>query len=139
MYENSIPVILFRTNYLRLRDIPLFAQKIGYWLEKFQKFYRKIQPSGEVHRFCLFYFPGKQKLYYHLRTDFYALSFQPWNNFPGGSQLSGSIDMNPSRAKLKLQSGSSTIKVPGIFKAPLSIKAIKFNYSMVSLLTGLGY
>lgn len=126
IYENSIPAILFRTNYLRLRDIPPLAEKIGYWLEKFQKLYRKIQPSGEVHRFCLFYFARKQKPYYHLRTDFSALSFQPWNNLPGGSQLSGSIDMNPSRAKLKLQSSSSTINVPGIFKAPLVLKRLNF-------------
>lgn len=124
IYENSIPKILFKTNYLRLRDIQPFTKGIGYWPEKFQKLYRKIQPSGQLNNVSLFYFSRKKKPYYHLKTDFSALSFQPWDNWPGSSSLAGSIELTPSRGKLKLQSNATKIQAPKIFKNPIVLRQL---------------
>lgn len=124
IYENLIPAILFKTNYLRLKDICSLAERIRYWPEKFQKLYRKIQPSGELHNFSLFYFPDKKRPYYQLKTDFTALSFQLWDNLSGNPQLFGSIDLTPSGGKLQLQSKTSTIKIPGVFKNPFILKQL---------------
>ena len=123
IYENSTPKILFKTNCFRLRDIRPFT-KIGYWSDKLQKLCRKIQPSGKLNRFSLFYFSRKHKPYYHLKTDFSALSFQPWDNWPGSSSLSGSIELTPSRGKLQLQSNAARIEAPKIFKNSIILRQL---------------
>lgn len=127
IYENSTPRILFKTNYLRLRDIRPFTKMVGYWPEKFQKLYQKIQPSGKLDHFSLFYFSRKKKPYYHLKTDFSALSFQPWDNLPGSLNLAGSIELTPSRGKLQLQSNATKIKAPKIFKNPMILKQLNIT------------
>ncbi|MFW0065496.1 MAG: YhdP family protein [Coxiella endosymbiont of Dermacentor silvarum] len=124
IYENLVPMILFKTNYLRLKDIYPLANRIRHWPEKFQKLYRKIQLSGEFHNFSLFYFPDKKRPYYHIKTDFTALSVQPRDHLSSGSQLFGSIDLTPSRGKLQLQSNTSVIKIPRVFKNPLTLKQL---------------
>ena len=130
------PLLTFflKTDHFDLRDMDVLAESIGFWPQKIQTLYQKLQPKGQLKNLTVLYAP--QTSYYHIISEFTDLGFHAWNNLPNVSHVAGSIDISPSKGKLALQSTQSTITIPQIFRQSFTLNQLQLTADWRRNVTG---
>ena len=121
-HTKSLPTFFLQTDHFDLRNMSVLTESIGFWPQKIQTLYQKLQPQGQLQNLTVLYVP--QASYYHITSDFTDLGFHAWKNLPSVSHVAGSIDISSS-GKLASQSTHSTIAIPQIFRQPFALEQLQ--------------
>jgi uncharacterized protein (TIGR02099 family) len=62
---------------------------------------------------------------YSLKTEFAAIALAAHQGIPGGSNLSGSLDMTERSGRMRLDSQSATVALPKLFADPLAFDTLR--------------
>lgn len=62
---------------------------------------------------------------WYLKTNFYQLGWQSWQQFPAIDGLSGSLAINPKQGKLSLNSKDFTLSLEEVFPKPINLTAME--------------
>lgn len=114
-------------DYLRLQDITYFILRAKDHFNKLNLIsdatvdaIKKIAPMGELHGLGLEYQQSEDaRTQYALSLHFSDLGFKPWKTIPGVSGLSGSVQADGKGGRIILNSQSSTITLPDLFRKAL--------------------
>lgn len=66
---------------------------------------------------------------YTARGAFRDVAIRPWGSLPGFSRLSGTLDADENRGSLLLQTSGTSLKLPGVFVAPIALDSLQAQLS----------
>lgn len=113
---------LLRARHLNLDDLSAFLATlpdeyaVPLWL-------RSLKPTGDVDDFVL-QLTGDPTAptAYSLQTGIRGLSLQPYDRIPGVQGLSGRLSLDTTSGEMQLASEASTLDMPRLFPAPVSLR-----------------
>ncbi|UTH73298.1 YhdP family protein [Chromobacterium sp. IIBBL 290-4] len=83
--------------------------------------FARFSPQGELHQVTLSWKgPAESPRSYQLASRFHQLGWQPFDDLPGVSGVSGSIAFSEAGGSLKLDSGKGEVVYPAVFAQTLA-------------------
>jgi len=112
-------------DYLDLKDSSEFLQASGFLPAAYEPFLTKFNPQGEIRHFKAdIHQPMIDPPVISTAMDFSSVSINAWKNFPGVTNLKGSISWDGTQGVLQLDSAQSTVVLNDLFKEPLSFEKL---------------
>lgn len=118
------PDLRLSADYLRLADI-LAVTRPASLPAAFSSVRDGLTPDAVLRDLRFQLMPGEGPPRWEFSTHFDNLDTRAWRDYPGVSGLSGLLQGNQQQLSLQLAGSDTRVELPGLFRAPLPVRALK--------------